>query len=236
MQKIKWLIIVLVIFLIILLGVVVYLINIQQEGEQLNTIGEAGDVIDYENLQTEQVTNNIDFFTVSNCVNQYLDIINTESSIYYGYDENNNYGKIVSDNDIKNNIYSLLSESYINNNGIRIDNLYEYIKTNNEKIIFLPLKMNVLTRANAEVYAVYGIEYTLDNTYMGEKYYIVNLDRNNSTFSIEPIEDGTYSDINQIVLENNDDINIELSDYNEYIEEMVNYEILCQNTLMPLKH
>lgn len=238
MKKIKWMIIILLIILIILLGIVFYIIINAQDGNQFFTSseeGEAGDVIDYESLQTEQVTSNINFFTVGNCVNQYLDVINLESSIYFGYNENDEYTKIVTDNEIRNNIYSLLSKEYIDENGITIENIYNYVDTRNEDTVFLPLKMNVLTRANTEVYSVFGIEYTLDNEDLGDRYFIVTLDRDNSTFSVEPIKNGTYSDISQIVLENNNDIKIESSDYNVYTEVSSNYEYLCQSYINTYK-
>ena len=234
MKKIKWLIISLLIILVILIGAIIIIINLNPNNIE-DEIGDEGLVIDYDAQEVEQVTSNINFYTVSNCINQYLDIINLDSSIYYGYDDNNNYTKIIDDNEIKENIYYLLDSTYTSENGITLDNLYDNINTLNEKIIFMPIKMNVLTKANVEVYAVYGIEYTLENEYVGDAYFIVNLDRNNNTFSIQPIKNGEYTNIDDIELINNDDKTIDNNNFNEFVEARITYEELLQNYISSYK-
>ena len=207
MKKIKWIILILVTLLIISVILVYFLSGNIQESQD-NEIGDVGLVEDYENNQIEKVTNSINFYTVSNCINQYLDVLNKNNSIYYGYDENNKYTKIISDEEIANNICSMLSKDYITKNNIVQSNVWTYVDQVTEKIIFLPIKMNILERENVQIYSVYGIEYTLDNKYIKDAYFIVTLDRNNSTFSIEPLENN-YNSIDEIELQNNNDVVIE---------------------------
>lgn len=226
MKKIKWIILILSIVLIISIILLFAITNSKNIKE--NEEGDEGEVIDYENQQTEQVTNGIDFYTVNNCINQYFDVINLNSTMYYGYNENNEYSRIISDDEIKENINSLLSSKFINERGITLDNIFENINTVEEEVIFMSLKMNSLAKANIETYSVYGIAYTFDNTYIGDYYFIVNLDRNNFTFSIEPLENGQYNDINEIQLENDDNFTIEANYYNQFTEEQVNYEYLAK--------
>ena len=233
MKNIKWIMIVLGVILIILIVTVAFMLSSTNDNQN-NEIGDVGLVEDFENNQIEEVTNSTNFYTVSNIVNQYLDIINKNSSIYYGYDENNNYVRIVSDEQIATNVYGMLSENYITSNNITESNVFNYVDSITENITFLPTKMNVLERENIQIYSVYGIEYTLNNTYLKDAYFIVTLDRNNSTFSIEPL-DSEYSSIDDIELQNNNDISIEPTSYNTYVETSVNYEDVSKNYIYSYK-
>lgn len=233
MKKIKWIILILVTLLIISVILVYFLSGNIQESQD-NEIGDVGLVEDYENNQIEKVTNSINFYTVSNCINQYLDVLNKNNSIYYGYDENNKYTKIISDEEIANNICSMLSKDYITKNNIVQSNVWTYVDQVTEKIIFLPIKMNILERENVQIYSVYGIEYTLDNKYIKDAYFIVTLDRNNSTFSIEPLENN-YNSIDEIELQNNNDVVIESTSYNTFTEARINYEDVAQNYIFSYK-
>lgn len=233
MKKIKWIILILVTLLIISVILVYFLSGNIQESQD-NEVGDVGLVEDYENNQIEKVTNSINFYTVSNCINQYLDVLNKNNSIYYGYDENNKYTKIISDEEIANNICSMLSKDYITKNNIVQSNVWTYVDQVTEKIIFLPIKMNILERENVQIYSVYGIEYTLDNKYIKDAYFIVTLDRNNSTFSIEPLENN-YNSIDEIELQNNNDVVIESTSYNTFTEARINYEDVAQNYIFSYK-
>ena len=233
MKNIKWIMIVLGVILIILIVAVAIMLSSANDSQN-NEIGDVGLVEDYENNQIKEVTNSTNFYTVSNVVNQYLDIINSNNSIYYGYDENNNYAKIVSDEQIATNVYGLLSENYITVNNITESNVFDFVDSITEDVIFLPTRMNVLERENVQIYSVYGIEYTLNNTYLKDAYFIVTLDRNNSTFSIEPL-DNEYSSIDDIELQNNNDISIETTSYNTYTETSVSYEDVAKNYIYSYK-
>ena len=233
MKNIKWIMIVLGVILIILIITVAIMLSSANDSQN-NEIGDVGLVEDYENNQIKEVTNSTNFYTVSNVINQYLDIINSNNSIYYGYDENNNYAKIVSDEQIATNVYGLLSENYITVNNITEINVLDYVDSITEEVIFLPTRMNVLERENVQIYSVYGIEYTLSNTYLKDAYFIVTLDRNNYTFSIEPL-DNEYSSIDDIELQHNNDISIESTSYNTYTETSVSYEDVAKNYIYSYK-
>ena len=62
--------------------------EVQEEAEPLN---EAElERIPY-NEDIEPLTDALYYFVIKNCMQQYLDVLNTENSSYYGYDENENY-------------------------------------------------------------------------------------------------------------------------------------------------
>lgn len=224
MNKIKkaMLITVIIIIIIIIILISILLMNKKEEEKEIIGTGDIGEVIDYDKTQVKQVEDQIKFFTVVNCVNQYLDQININDSKYYGYDENNNYVMVIEEDTIKKNIYNLLSEEYIEKNQVTLNNLYDYIDEVKENVIFVPLKMNVLEKENVEKYIVYGIEQNLTNEYIKDIYLIVNLDVANKTFSIEPINQ-QYKDINDIQI-TNDDIQIMQNDNNSFTYEKISYE------------
>ena len=69
------------------------------------------------------------YFDVITCIRQYLNALNIKSDAYYGYDELGEYSLIVDESIIKDNIYNLLSQTYIANNNITVENLYDHINT-----------------------------------------------------------------------------------------------------------
>ena len=74
--------VILIIAIIIILGV----LNMKKEDPRVNEqgiIGNEGEVIDYDTVEVKQVDDNIKFYSVRNCISQYLDVININNSRYY---------------------------------------------------------------------------------------------------------------------------------------------------------
>lgn len=227
-MKKKIIIFFIIVFIILIIGISIVIKYLQNNPEvTLEQKGEAGEIIDYENQEVQKVTDFGKFYTVINCVNTYIDRINTNNSSYYGMDENNNYTIIVSNENINKNIYDVLSEEYINDKGITIENLKNKTETIEQKEIFVPLKMNVLINNIIEKYVVYGFLIDINSNFVKEMYLYINLDITNKTFSIEPIENKKIKSIDQIEIQN-DNKAIEKNDNNIVVEAKINNEYLCQ--------
>lgn len=135
-----------------------------------------------------------DYITIKNCLISYFDGINIENSAYYGRDENNNFTKIVEEKEIKQKIYNMLSQNYIQKNKINVEDVYKYIETSKEKKIVIPITIDNKTfnnnTTNVKVYTVSVIEMIPSNRQNYDyKYLIINIDSKNKTFSIEPLKD-----------------------------------------------
>lgn len=227
-MKKKIIIFFIIVFIILIIGITVVIKYLQDNPEiTLEQKGEAGEVIDYENQEVQKVTDFGKFYTVINCVNTYIDKININNSSYYGRDENDNYTIIVSNENINKNIYDLLSEEYINDKGITIENLKNKTETIEQKAIFVPLKMNVIINNVIEKYVVYGFTTDINSNFIKEMYLYINLDITNKTFSIEPIENKEIKSIDEIEIINNNKA-IEKNDNNIVVEAKINNEYLCQ--------
>lgn len=161
-----------------------------------------------------------DFLVVSNCVSEYLSGINQESSSYYGRDENYNYTKVVEQETINKNAYNLLSSEYIEKNKIDLENVYQYVPKVDQKLVFVPIDMKLKNGENVNKYKVYGYVTDLEYNFISNLYVIVNLDIENKTFSIEPINEKTYQTEN---IENSN-IRIEKNDNNQYTYQQLSEE------------
>ena len=133
-----------------------------------------------------------DYKIIKNCVQKYIDILNIESSRYYGRNENNEYVKVTSEEEIKKNIYDYISKTYIEKNDITINNLYEYINVVKEKYMVIPTKIIRMGKdgedTTVEQYNVSVLAIQSDNKSEFHYLYLkVNIDNEYSTFSIEPL-------------------------------------------------
>ncbi len=228
MKYLKRILIILIIFMIIIIGGIICIISVEKNNSELNeeNAGDAGESLQVNKSVLENVTDKDRFFTVRNCVQQFLDKINDNNSNYFSTDEEGKQIKILEDNQIKQSRYNMLSSKFIEKNNITVANINNNLKTMNSKVIFDALDIKYLKGERLENYIVYGIVTSLSNEYMGELYIIINLDRENSTFSVEPI----YSKCNSI-----DDIEITYNDNaisknsdNEYKNQSMTYENIAK--------
>lgn len=182
----KLIIIFAVILVIVLIVFAVILASQPEQGTQIDSeeqnIIEMTDQIEEEKMSKVEAREK--FYIVKQSVYSYLDIINTRNSIYYGYNDNNEMTKLYDEND---KIYNLLSTSYIHNNSITKDNVDKFIKKINSKALFVPLEVKYRGSDNLYKYAISGYITDLQYNILQNVCLIVNLDLNNSTFSIEPI-------------------------------------------------
>ena len=224
----KHIIILIVISIIIILlkGIIFFLLKKSNNNDYNPEISDVGEDIDYSSTDEKNVTDKIEYYTVRNCINNYLNALNKESSIYYFGNEYNKDAQI-------ENVYSLLSSKFIKQQNITQSNLFSIIKTIDEEEIFIPLEMKVLEKENINQYVVYGEIQTLNNKFISKSFIIVNLDMKNKTYSIEPVIDN-YNSIDEIPL-NNENVVISKNDYNMYQNQNITNEYVTNEYFVLLK-
>ena len=204
---IRYCIITLFFICIAVLRIVSYLDNNSEKiGNNVEELG--GNMLeDYVDNEENNISKRA-YFDINTCMAQYLTILNVNDGRYYGFDENGNYTRVVEEEEIKKNIYDVLSTSYIVRNNITVNNVYDYISTINESVLYVPLEARALQNLeNIQSFIVHGILQSTQLQVIDEVYAIVNIDKINSVFSIEPIC-GEYNSITEIEV-NQLDNNIE---------------------------
>lgn len=229
MKKVKILMIIAIIIALILLIAVVILNKLKKEDTQFYY--KNGEIVEIssetelyneeelenvpEDSQIDYLVENLYYFVVKNCIQNYLDTINIENSDYYEKDESGVYVKAYSDAQINEKIWNLLSANYIQENNITIENTLDYINELEKNVIFMPLEIKVVsTSENIKSLAVYGAMINLSNYKLFENInIIVNLDENNLTYSIVPLNNvNSIDDIEYI----NKETEIENNGKNSY--------------------
>ena len=236
MKKIKILILIFILLVLLIFGILIYINYIEKrELTNINSEGDIGAEISYDTSKVEKVTDESRFFSVETCVQQYLDEINNNNDKYFGFNENNEYARIVDEETINKNRLDLLSAKFVENNNITINNLNEKIQTLNQKVVFDALKMRYIRGEKVENYIVYGIISSINNEYLDELYIIVNVDRNEQTFSIEPVKLSSDNEtIDEIELEYNS-TEIQRNNNNAYTNRQMTYEDISKEYFSKFK-
>lgn len=223
MEKLKIIIIILIVFICIIVLSIFFLYPFQGKESIVDAeLGNEGEVIDYENQQIQDVTDHVKYFTVANCVSRYFNQIDKENYRYYESDENGEYKLSVSQDEINQDNYDLLSKKYIEDNKITLANVGQYIDEIQGNVIFTPLSMKELLAYNMNKYIVYGFIQNSQNEFIKDVYIIVNLDVENKTFSIEPLT-GEYNSIDAIQVSNENE-HIVKNENNTYTDAKISYE------------
>ena len=223
MKKIRNAIILLIIIIIIILSAIIILMNGKYQNDNELIIDSEGDIGDEPEIMGEEVeiSEISTYKTVEDCIQQYYDVINTDSSIYYSRNDDNEFEKM-SNEEINENIMYLLSEEYIKENNINNQNLDKYITKIEEQVMVVPLDMKEVIEDPIEKVAAYGLIMNLDYEIVDTFFIYVNLDILNKTYSIEPVNT-KYNDFDEMKITNNN-ISIEDNDYNIYEDETMTYE------------
>ena len=169
----------------------------------------------------ELVTDNALFYTIENCITKYEAYLNLD---YKKQVDELNYPSLaaiyqISTLEEKNQaLLDFLDKDYITSNQIDESNINEYIEeTENEEMNITALKMNKLvnTAKGTNAYSVYAQK---DNgNEKVDAFYIIKIDENSQAFSIVPIANGEYQDINEIDVKNST-TSIEKNSRNTIIE------------------
>lgn len=201
-ESLKKLIIALVILLIIITIVIIsiYNIGIKNEGnEEMTEDGE--DVLASYGKSTSEGIDYQSYFDVKACMQKYIDNINIKNSKYYLYDKTNGTVTVTEESEIKQNIYNLLSDKFINEKNITIGNLYDNVKTLQKAATYLPVEATLIQEGDIKSFLVYGlIQSTEDYSVMDKLFAVVNINIIDAKFSIEPIY-GDYTSISEIKIQ-----------------------------------
>ena len=210
-----------IVTLIILVIVIMLLLLLlpkekEMEGNVLNTIEDSGE--NFLNTYGGTEEGGIEkqtYFDVMSCVRQYLSAINIKNDAYYTYDENGDYVLAVDEEIIKEKIYNLLSQKYINQNDITLQNLYDKIETTETSGLFVPIEISMIQNSDIKSFLVHGLlESSSDYSVIDQVFIIVNIDIVNTIYSIEPI-DGEYNSIQEIEVNQLED-KIEANENNKF--------------------
>lgn len=229
MKKIKILIISIII-LILIIGVLLIIFNSKNNNINKNMSNNV-EVVSEKSEDNRSDITTTNYYIIQKCISQYLGIINKNNPAYYRVNDNGENVKFVDENYIKGRIYDILSENYINKNNITKNNVYSYVDNITENVNFCMLDAKVVKNNNTNQYIVYGFIENAENKFIGNKYYIINLDENNNIFSVEPISK-KYDNLNDISA---DDVKIEKNENNKIPTVKINSEIQCKNYLTEFK-
>lgn len=193
LKIVKYSIIISIIILVVLITVVLLnRYNIEDKGFVVAEEEYSKDIVNGEVVYTKKEIYYQDYKIIKNCLQTYVNTININSSSYYGYNEENQYVKIVDEETIKENIYNLISKEYIEKNNISIEKIYDYINVIEEDKIIIPIEITDKTETEnntgVKQYAVSALMISANNKKRYNYLYcILNLDNNNYTFSLDPV-------------------------------------------------
>lgn len=199
MKKLKLIIILLIILTIVVLVSLLF-VNKKEESEITDSETPENIEVEIEEEVAEVLLERSDYFTVNTCIREYVNTLNIKNSKYYGYNEEGEYACVVGESEKKENIYNLLSNKYIKENNITINNIYSNINTLEKSMLFSVLDMKNLQNSKLKTYAVHFIiQDMIDYSIIDEQYVVVNIDEKNLTFSIEPLDE-EYRNIDEITV------------------------------------
>lgn len=190
-KKKKVILFMIIISIIALIVISVIIFKDKKEQKGLDAVDMNEDISNIEIVGKEIYFK--DYKIIKNCLQTYINTLNTEDSSYYGRNENNEFVKLVEEEDIKENIYNLISKNYITKNNITVKNIYDYVNTIKESTTIIPIQISEVTKDEQSNVQNYKVSALSIETYNKQKfiylYFIVNIDEKNSTFSIEPVRD-----------------------------------------------
>ena len=225
-SKLKRIIIIISIILVLIIIIMLAISLFQKEAEwqEEKKILDQGNTLP-SSFEKEIVTDHSTFFSVGDAVQKYLNSISfnleeissepvrgskkLNAATLYAQDQG------ITDGDSKKEaIYNFLNPEYIAKNDISVSNVLDKVH-NNGKVKFIPLKMYELLGNNKTQYAVYGIMQNINGEEQEEAYFVVSVDKRNTSFCITPVNFEEYQDVNEIPLEGKDE-NIELNKNNYF--------------------
>ena len=190
--------------------------NISTDSNAFNDDGEINEEEEQEDIvdnETFKVTNGAYFYTVENCIREYIDNVKKLQK---------------EDSEInRNNLYNKLSKNYIEKNNITLDNVKNI---NIKDDCYLVGAVEMLQLNIIDNYVMRYSTKTLFLDSNNKTYYfdfIVYLDYANLSFAIEPIG-GKDIDLSKINLKTEIEY-IEANDYNKYSYDVVTKEDIISN-------
>lgn len=224
-KKIIILIISIMVIILFLLGSIIY-IKINENNDIVEGKEEDNLIEESDQGVVKAIDSNVQLLTVKGYIQSFIEQINLNNVIYY------TDGNKINESIIAKNTYSLLSKEYIKKNSITEETALDYVNKIEERLTFIPLKINVLKCSNCTKYSIYGFAYNQKNENKGDMYFILNVDNLNATYSIEPVFN--VKDISDIEL-NSEELTIEKNRYNSYEEKEITEEDICEQYMIMYK-
>lgn len=232
-KLIKKLIILMIIFIIIIISIILIIKNFSEE----NTIQE--DVSNFDSgLQYEKNDNGFEilndpnvYFSVMDTLNTYFEILefDTENIQYV------NHYEIEDEDELKRLILEdMLDQTYVMENNINVNNFDEYIQLMNYGYNVIPTELRVRYDDSNTVYISSIYIENMQTNQLEKRYYIIRIDQNNFTFSIEPVEDNVSS-IEDIQVEESNG-KIENHIYNKFSIKTISTEELIREYMSNFMH
>ena len=223
-----------VLVLVIIIMIVISLFQKEAEWQEEKKILDQGNTSP-SSFEKEIVKDHSTFFSVGDAIQKYLNSvsfnleeISTEpvrgskmpnAATLYAQNQG-----ITDENSKKQAIYNFLDPNYISQKNITTDNILEKIE-NKGKVEFIPLEMYQLLGNYKTQYAVYGQLQNIETQEQEQVYFVVDVDKTNSTFYITPIDFAQYPNVADIPLDD-EDTSIEKNDNNYF-----SYTIMQENDI-----
>ena len=223
-----------VLVLVIIIMIVISLFQKEAEWQEEKKILDQGNTSP-SSFEKEIVKDHSTFFSVGDAIQKYLNSvsfnleeISTEpvrgskmpnAATLYAQNQG-----ITDENSKKQAIYNFLDPNYISQKNITTDNILEKIE-NKGKVEFIPLEMYQLLGNYKTQYAVYGQLQNIETQEQEQAYFVVDVDKTNSTFYITPIDFAQYPNVADIPLDD-EDTSIEKNDNNYF-----SYTIMQENDI-----
>lgn len=191
-----------IVLIIVIIIVVLLLIQFKEKevwGNEDDDIEEnAEDFVETYGIGKNGNIDTSSYFDIINCAKQYFDMINVKNDAYYTYDEKGNYVLAVDEAILKQNIYNILSKSYIAKNDITVENVYEKIETLDTSTLLVPLEISMVQNKDIKSFVLHTLlETQKDYKVVKDTFIIVNIDIANFVYSIEPLS-GNYKNIEDV--------------------------------------
>ena len=223
MKKIRNIIILLSIIIVIMIIIIAITLKVNQSNQEI----DENQVEDVENeggdestlYQTNKIKDPNIFYSISYCIERYY------NSLYY-----ENGSNIQADIEEKSKeIYNMLSQEYIDSNGITQSNVLEKSEKLSNMVGFTPIEIESYAMEEYEVFKVVGeLKDSETEQILGERKFIITVDYNNTTYSIYPLAIDT--DMSKINIETNEAnmSAIQKNDNNQFIIITMKYDELLK--------
>ena len=232
-NSIKKLIILISIFIVIAIIIMVILNKFYKKDDVQEEIEEFDSGLQYEkNDNGFQILNDPNmFFSVMDTLNTYFEILkfDTENIQYV------NHYEIEEEDDLKRlMLEDILDQTYVMENNINVDNFDEYIQLMNYGYNVIPIELRVRYDDNKTLYISSVYIENMETNQLDKRYYIIRIDQNNFTFSIEPVENNVNS-IDDIQVEGSNE-GIENHIYNKFSIKTISTEELIREYMSNFMH
>lgn len=214
--------------LLVIVVLVIIIVCLNKKKPATNSNDDMNNIYRLEEVDTsiiEKEYEQVDYINVKNIINSYLDMLNKNNSKYYARNENGEFEYVLTDKEFNQKVYNVLSNVYIKKNNISVNNVSKYIDDITKKEMIVFSRMKALSKDNGnEIYIVEGILKDINYNFIKKQNFIVNLDKTNLIYSIQPLDE-EYDNVN---VNDYSDVKIVKNDDNQYTGSVVTVQSVPQ--------